>query len=215
MIVHTGLAWTRCIVITHWPDTIKLSVMIVARPGARTTNARVAFIKLRQIIGTLGGSIIEGCSFDRQESFSFSPITTRNRREVVAEILDTALCRDLTWHDSCLDASRVEGKWRTSLRSGFLDLRRGSNGIFPFTLLFMSYYFIFICSTEPNLFFFFSIPWNEVLKICIHVLFLNRCWVRIYMINERFSISDSNRRRAKEGKERSGWGVEDLRDVFD
>lgn len=155
MIVHTGLAWTRCIVITHWPDTIKLSVMIVARPGARTTNARVAFIKLRQIIGTLGGSIIEGCSFDRQESFSFSPITTRNRREVVAEILDTALCRDLTWHDSCLDASRVEGKWRTSLRSGFLDLRRGSNGIFPFTLLFMSYYFIFICSTEPNLFFFF------------------------------------------------------------
>lgn len=35
------------------------------------------------------------------------------------------------------------------------------------------------------------------------------------MINERFSISDSNRRRAKEGKERSGWGVEDLRDVFD
>lgn len=50
--------WTRCIVITHWPDTIKLSVMIVARPGARTTNARVAFIKLRQIIGTLEGSII-------------------------------------------------------------------------------------------------------------------------------------------------------------
>ena len=64
--------WTRCIVITHWPDTIKLSVMIVARPGARTTNARVAFIKLRQIIGTLRGSIIEAARSTAEGSFSFS-----------------------------------------------------------------------------------------------------------------------------------------------
>lgn len=37
---------------------------------------------------------------------------------------------------------------------------------FFFCSTFISYYFIFICSTEPNLFF-FPMPWNEILKICI------------------------------------------------
>lgn len=46
---------TRCIIITHYWDTIKLSVITVARPRARRRESRVAFIKLRQIIGTRRG----------------------------------------------------------------------------------------------------------------------------------------------------------------
>lgn len=118
---------------------------------------------------------------------------------MVAKILDTALCRDLTWHDSCLDVSRVEGKWRTSLRSGFLDLRRGSNGIFSFALLL--YLIILYLFVQLNLTsFFFSYAVERDIKDMYH-FWIDAGFEYIWLTNDfRFQIrTDEGLKKAKSG----------------